>query len=200
MPLEFNKAKFIRSYGSVEQIKNKGKAEFAFIGRSNVGKSSLINALCSKKNLAKTSSVPGKTQLINFFEVEDALYLVDLPGYGYAKVSKKLREQFEGIIAEYLVKSPNLFVVFVLIDASIPPQKIDLDFINWCGKFKVPISIVFTKTDKKKSKQVEQNISKFEQALSLSWAEMPTEFLTSSTKKEGLDSLQNWIEESISHA
>ncbi|MFY0644584.1 MAG: YihA family ribosome biogenesis GTP-binding protein [Bacteroidia bacterium] len=200
MPLEFKKAKFIRSYGSVEQIKNSGRAEFAFIGRSNVGKSSLINALCSNKNLAKTSSVPGKTQLINFFEVEEKIYLVDLPGYGYAKVSKKLREQFEGIISEYLIKSQNLYVVFVLVDASIPPQKIDLDFINWCGKFKVPIAVVFTKTDKKKGKQVESNISKFEQALSLSWEEIPVEFFTSSTKKEGLEEIQQWIVESLEHA
>ena len=111
--MDFSRAKFLQSYGSVHQIKNSGKAEFAFIGRSNVGKSSLINALVNKKDLAKTSAKPGKTQLINFFSIEDQIVLVDLPGYGYAKVSKKLREQFEGLITEYLLHSENLFIVFV---------------------------------------------------------------------------------------
>ncbi len=197
MPMDFNKAKFYKSFGSVDQIKNNHLPEFAFIGRSNVGKSSLINALCEQKKLAKTSSNPGKTQLINFFEVEERLFLVDLPGYGYAKVSKSKRELFEGIISDYLVKSSNLFVVFVLVDASIPPQNIDLDFINWCGQFKVPISVVFTKTDKRKAKQIQKNTDDFIRAVSLNWAELPLFFETSSNKKEGLDNLVNWIINSI---
>lgn len=197
MPLDFNKAKFNRSYNSVEQIKKDHLPQFAFIGRSNVGKSSLINALCSRKDLAKTSSLPGKTQLINFFTVEDRLTLVDLPGYGYAKVSKKKREDFEGIISEYLLKSENLFIVFVLIDGSIPPQKIDMDFINWCGFHRVPLGLIFTKIDKKKPKQVKKNIEDFMAELERSWEHIPIYFQTSSNKKTGLEDLKEWIEESI---
>lgn len=197
MTMEFNKAKFLRSYSSVTQIKNDKIAQFAFIGRSNVGKSSLINALCSKKDMAKTSSVPGKTQLINFFTIEDGVHLVDLPGYGYAKVSKKKREDFEGLISDYLMKSENLFVVFVLVDASIPPQQIDLDFINWCGMNRIPVSVVFTKMDKKKPNQVSKNINQFQVELSQIWDEMPLLFETSSNKKKGIEELQEWISSNV---
>lgn len=193
MPLDFNKAKFIRSYNSVEQIKTKVVPQFAFIGRSNVGKSSLINAICQKKDLAKTSSVPGKTQLINFFNIDDHLFFVDLPGYGYAKVSKKKRDAFEGLISDYLKKSEQLYVVFVLVDASIPPQRIDLEFLHWCGLNEVPVSIVFTKTDKKKAAKVREHIASFIKEVSAFWNEMPLMFETSSNKKKGLDDLQNWI-------
>lgn len=193
MPLDFNKAKFIRSYNSVEQIKTKVVPQFAFIGRSNVGKSSLINALCQKKDLAKTSSVPGKTQLLNFFQIDERLHFVDLPGYGYAKVSKKKRETFEGLISDYLKKSEQLYVVFVLVDASIPPQRIDLEFLHWCGLNEVPVSVVFTKTDKKKANKVKENISSFIKELSAIWNEMPIMFETSSNKKDGLDDLKGWI-------
>ena len=194
MPMDFNKAKFIRSYSDARQIKASGLPEFAFIGRSNVGKSSLINALCNRKDLAKTSSVPGKTQLINFFGVGDRIHLVDLPGYGYAKVSKKKREDFEGIISDYLLKSPNLYIVFVLIDASIPPQRIDLDFIQWCGFHRVPIGIVFTKTDKKKGKQVPQNRDALLAHIGQNWEELPIYFETSATKKQGMEELIHWID------
>ncbi|HCD68540.1 MAG TPA: YihA family ribosome biogenesis GTP-binding protein, partial [Bacteroidetes bacterium] len=165
--MNFGKAKFFRSYSHVDQIKDSKTPEFAFIGRSNVGKSSLINAMTMKRDMAKTSAKPGKTQLINFFNIEHHLSLVDLPGYGYAKVSKKLREQFEGLITEYLIQSENLFIVFVLIDAAIPPQRIDLEFLEWCGSNKVPVGIVFTKTDKKKPKETEANMRAFEAQLDL---------------------------------
>jgi GTP-binding protein len=197
--VDFSKARFLQSHSSVTQIKNKAKPEFAFIGRSNVGKSSLINALTQKKDMAKTSSKPGKTQLINFFGVGDDLILVDLPGYGYAKVSKKLREEFEGIISEYLVRSDNLYVVFVLIDAAIPPQKIDIEFLNWCGTHKVPVAVVFTKTDKKKKKQTEKNMTDFETALGQTWTDMPLMFETSSNTNYGVEELGEWISESIGH-
>jgi len=195
--MDFWKSRFDRSYSSVYQIKNGNKAEFAFIGRSNVGKSSLINALTNKKDMAKTSAKPGKTQLINFFEVEERLFLVDLPGYGYAKVSKKLREQFEGLITDYLLRSENLFIVFVLIDAAIPPQRIDLEFMEWCGVHRVPVGIVFTKTDKKKAKQTEANMTAFEEQLAKYFAEMPVTFETSANTKRGVDVLAEWIEEQI---
>lgn len=195
MPLDFNTAKFIRSYNSVDQIKNKAIPHFAFIGRSNVGKSSLINALCGIKDLAKTSSVPGKTQLINAFGVGDHLQLIDLPGYGYAKVSKKKREVFEGLISDYLCKSEQLYIVFVLVDASIPPQKIDLEFLHWCGLNEVPVGIVFTKTDKKKANKVKENVADFIREISAFWNELPVIFETSSTKKKGLDELAEWIED-----
>ena len=193
MTLDFEKAKFIRSYSSVHQIIDKGKAEFAFIGRSNVGKSSLINSVTGKKDMAKTSSKPGKTQLINFFGVEHYLNLVDLPGYGYAKVSKKLREDFEGLITEYLLHSKNLYLVFVLVDASIPPQRIDLEFLEWCGVHRVPLGIIFTKTDKKKGKGVEKNMSAFEAELSKYFEELPVTFETSSKSNRGIDTLKEWI-------
>jgi GTP-binding protein len=197
MTLDFDKAKFIRSYSSVHQINNKGFPEFAFIGRSNVGKSSLINALAKKKDMAKTSAKPGKTQLINFFDVQSHLFLVDLPGYGYAKVSKKQREEFEGLITDYLLRSQNLYIVFVLVDAAIPPQRIDLEFLEWCGVHRVPVGIAFTKTDKRKAKETEKNMAAFEQALSKYFADLPVIFETSSNTKNGIETLKNWIEEQI---
>lgn len=191
--MDFNKAKFIRSYSAVEQIGKSGVPQFAFIGRSNVGKSSLINALCSKKDMAKTSSVPGKTQLINFFGIDEQIHLVDLPGYGYAKVSKKQREVFEGIITDYLLKSPNLFIVFILVDASIPPQRIDQEFIQWCGFHRIPIGLIFTKIDKKKGKQVAQNRDGMLSFLAQTWEDVPVYFETSANKRNGIEELADWI-------
>ena len=195
--MNFGKAKFFRSYSHVDQIKDSKTPEFAFIGRSNVGKSSLINAMTMKRDMAKTSAKPGKTQLINFFNIEHHLSLVDLPGYGYAKVSKKLREQFEGLITEYLIQSENLFIVFVLIDAAIPPQRIDLEFIEWCGSNKVPVGIVFTKTDKKKPKETEANMRAFEAQLDLYFEELPVTFETSASTKHGVETLGAWIAEQV---
>ena len=147
--------------------------------------------------MAKTSAKPGKTQLINFFDIEHDVSLVDLPGYGYAKVSKKLREEFEGIITDYLLRSQNLFIVFVLIDAAIPPQRIDLEFMEWCGVHRVPVGIVFTKTDKKKPKQTEANMKAFEGELIKHFAEMPVTFETSASTKRGVETLGEWIAEMI---
>ncbi|MEY2924282.1 MAG: hypothetical protein RLZZ337_830 [Bacteroidota bacterium] len=193
--MDFSKARFLQSYSSVHQIKNSVKPEFAFIGRSNVGKSSLINAVVSKKDMAKTSAKPGKTQLINFFGVEDQAIFVDLPGYGYAKVSKKQREEFEGLITEYLLHSQNLYIVFVLIDAAIPPQRIDLEFLEWCGVHRVPVGVVFTKTDKRKPKETEKNMRAFETELAKYYEQLPVIFETSSNTKYGMEALQNWIAE-----
>jgi len=195
--VNFGKAKFFRSYSHVDQIKDSKTPEFAFIGRSNVGKSSLINAMTMKRDMAKTSAKPGKTQLINFFNIEHHLSLVDLPGYGYAKVSKKLREQFEGLITEYLIQSENLFIVFVLIDAAIPPQRIDLEFLEWCGSNKVPVGIDFIKTDKKKPKETEANMRAFEAQLDLYFEELPVTFETSASTKHGVETLGAWIAEQV---
>ena len=195
--VNFAKAQFLRSYSLVEQITDNKNPEFAFIGRSNVGKSSLINALTSKKDMAKTSAKPGKTQLINFFDVENILNLVDLPGYGYAKVSKQKRQVFEELITEYLLKSDNLFIVFALIDAAIPPQRIDLEFMAWCGEHRVPVGVIFTKTDKKKTKIVEANMTAFEDELSRLFEYLPVIFETSATSKRGIETLSEWIEEQV---
>lgn len=195
--VNFANAKFLRSYSLVEQITDNKNPEFAFIGRSNVGKSSLINALTNKKDMAKTSAKPGKTQLVNFFDVESILNLVDLPGYGYAKVSKQKREVFEELITEYLLRSDNLFIVFALIDAAIPPQRIDLEFMAWCGEHRVPVGVIFTKTDKKKSKIVEANMTAFEDELSRLFENLPVTFETSANTKRGIETLSEWIEEQI---
>lgn len=196
--VNFANAKFLRSYSLVEQITDNKNPEFGFIGRSNVGKSSLINALTSKNDMAKTSAKPGKTQLVNFFDLENILNLVDLPGYGYAKVSKQKREVFEELITEYLLKSDNLFIVFVLIDAAIPPQRIDLEFMAWCGEHRVPVGVIFTKTDKKKSKIVEANMTAFEDELSRLFEHLPVTFETSANTKRGIETLSEWIEEQVS--
>ena len=197
--MKFEKATFLRSYGAVQQIQDEKTPQFAFIGRSNVGKSSLINALASKKDMAKTSSRPRKTQLINVFDVEGHIHLVDLPGYGYAKVSKKLREEFEGLITDYLLHSDTLYIVFILIDASIPPQRIDLEFVAWCGEHKVPLGIAFTKTDKKKKKNTEANMLAFEKEIGQFFEELPVILETSANSKHGIKELGDWINEQIGH-
>ena len=171
--------------------------EFAFIGRSNVGKSSLINMLLSKKNLAKTSSAPGKTQLINHFIINDAWYLVDLPGYGYAKVSKNQREKWQKLISSYLRHRENLTLVFILIDVRLEPQKIDLEFINWCGEEQIPFSLVLTKLDKVSRAEAQRNLMKLQEALLESWEELPPFFATSATNGEGREALLGYIDSLI---
>lgn len=168
--------------------------EFAFIGRSNVGKSSLINMLLSKKNLAKTSSAPGKTQLINHFIINDAWYLVDLPGYGYAKVSKNQREKWQKLISSYLRHRENLTLVFILIDVRLEPQKIDLEFINWCGEEQIPFSLVLTKLDKVSRAEAQRNLMKLQEALLETWEELPPFFATSATNGEGREALLGYID------
>jgi len=170
------------------------KPEFAFIGRSNVGKSSLINMLTGRKALAKTSGKPGKTRLINHFLINERWYLVDLPGYGWAKVGKKQRGRFEEIITGYLLNSPQLTCVFVLIDIRLEPQPIDLEFINWLGENGLPLAIVFTKADKQSRNKNLRAVHMFEKALLANWKELPPRFITSAAKGTGREELLGYID------
>jgi GTP-binding protein len=197
------KASYLISSPSIENCPAEDRPEYAFIGRSNVGKSSLINLLCNQPTLAKTSSAPGKTQLINHFEIEDAnangsrnkWYLVDLPGYGYAKVAQTKRKTWKKMIAEYLQKRKNLQQIFLLIDSRHKPQQIDIEFINQLGEWEKPFCIIFTKTDKEKQTIVSANIKALMTELSKTWEELPGYFLTSAIKKRGgaeiLDAIAN---------
>ncbi|MFQ3325784.1 MAG: GTP-binding protein [Salibacteraceae bacterium] len=190
---------FLKSSEKVSQCPSGNLPEYAFIGRSNVGKSSLINCLANHKNLAKVSSKPGKTQLINHFEVvsetdvEKMWHLVDLPGYGYAVVSKKKRVKWAGFIEEYLLKREQLTNVFVLVDSRLEPQKIDLEFIQWLGEKGLPFSIVFTKIDKNKTQKLKTNIENYRKRLQEDWDELPVIFYTSATEGEGKDDLLEYI-------
>lgn len=175
------------------------KPEFAFIGRSNVGKSSLINRLCNRKDLAKTSGKPGKTQLINHFLINDTWNLVDLPGYGYAKTSKSNLEKFEGIITSYITDRKNLICLFVLIDSRLEVQAIDAQFMEWCAEKEVPFCIVFTKADKLTRNQLNTNIFKYLNTLKRSWEELPQHFITSSETGMGKDELLAYIEENFQY-
>lgn len=168
--------------------------EYAFIGRSNVGKSSLINMLMQRKNLAKTSGRPGKTQLINHFIVNKNWYLVDLPGYGYARVSKKAKKTFQKFITNYFEKRKQLVLAFVLVDCRHEPQPIDLEFMQYLGESQIPFSIVFTKADKLKPKALERNIIAYEQRLLEDWEAMPHYFVTSSSNSEGREDLLDYID------
>jgi len=167
--------------------------EYAFIGRSNVGKSSLINMLANHKGIAKTSAKPGKTQTINHFLVNNAWYLVDLPGYGYAKISKTMREKWVKMIHDYLVLRENLKVVFVLIDARLDPQKNDLDFINSLGERQIPFALIFTKSDKLSTAKVAQNVELFKKAMLESWEELPPIFVSSAITKKGQTEILDYI-------
>ncbi len=192
--MEIKDPKYVASYPDFRKTPDKGLPEYAFIGRSNVGKSSLINMLSGRKGLAKISSRPGKTQMINYFSMDDEWYLVDLPGYGYAKISKTKRKDWQRMIDGYLLHKQSLMTAFVLVDANVKPQTIDLDFMDWCGKMQVPFVIVYTKTDKSKPEQVESNIEAFRAALLEQWEELPKEFFTSSNKKKGRDEILTFIE------
>ena len=174
--------------------------EFAFIGRSNVGKSSLINMLTDSPSLAKVSSTPGKTKLINHFLINDAWYIVDLPGYGYAKVSKTQRREFSQLIMDYILKRENMYFLFVLVDARLEPQKIDLDFIHMLGEKGVPFGIVFTKCDKLSDNQAESNVARYRRTLLRTWEELPPLFLTSSEKKRGRDEILSFIDDCLEQA
>jgi GTP-binding protein len=187
-------AEFVVSNTEVKNCPTDEKPEFAFIGRSNVGKSSLINMLTAKKNLAKTSGTPGKTQLINHFSINDSWYIVDLPGYGYAKASKSMRTKWEKFISDFLTKRETLMNIFVLLDSRLEPQKIDLEFMNWCGEKGLPFSMVFTKTDKLSSSVLQKNLAKYKKEMLKFWEEMPPVFASSSTTGNGREELLNYIE------
>ncbi|UXP32960.1 ribosome biogenesis GTP-binding protein YihA/YsxC [Reichenbachiella agarivorans] len=169
--------------------------EYAFIGRSNVGKSSLINMLTDKTKLAKTSGKPGKTQLINHFHINEEWYLVDLPGYGWAQVSKTLKESWQQMIRQYLLRRENLMNIFVLIDSRIPPQKIDLEFIQWVGENGLPVSIIFTKADKTGNRKILSNIATFKNTLSQTWEQLPPSFVSSSAQKIGQQEILDYIDQ-----
>jgi GTP-binding protein len=190
-------AEFVKSSSKFSQSPQNGVPEFAFIGRSNVGKSSLINYLTGRKKLAKTSSTPGKTQLINHYLIENQFYLVDLPGYGYAKVSKKKKGKFQSLITEFLEASKDLICLFVLIDSRLEPQKIDLEFLEYLGLKNIPFVIIFTKTDKLSANKVEKNISSFKNALLKTWQELPKMFKSSSTKKTGREEILSFVKECL---
>jgi len=192
--MKIKTAKFVISNSDVAKCPPLEIPEYAFIGRSNVGKSSLINMLMGQNKLAKISGKPGKTQLINHFIVNDNWYLVDLPGYGYAKTSKTNRAVFQSFITKYFFKRRQLSCAFVLIDSRLKPQKIDLDFMYKLGENGIPFCMIFTKVDKLKASQVNKNISIYQTEMLESWEEMPTYFITSATKKTGRDEVLHFIE------
>ncbi len=193
--MEIKSAEFVLSSPMVSMCPKDTKPEYAFIGRSNVGKSSLINMLCKNKKLAKTSATPGKTLLINHFIINKEWYLVDLPGYGFAKRSKKEIAKLEQMINGYILQRPQLVNVFVLVDIRLEAQKIDLDFINWLGSSSIPFSIVFTKADKLTATKAQSNIAAYKRVLSETWEELPPMFVTSSEKRTGRDELLGYIGE-----
>ncbi len=193
--MKIKSAVFVASYAKVSQIPEFKVPEYVFVGRSNVGKSSLINMLVNKKNLAKTSSTPGKTKLLNYFLVNEEWHLVDLPGYGYAKVAKTERENWKKLYFDYINKAQNLVTVFVLIDSRLPLQKIDREFLFWLGENGVPCSIVYTKTDKLGKTQLQSNIAAIEKDLKKDWEELPPRFVTSSEQKIGREDILGYIEQ-----
>lgn len=188
-------AKFVISNTDYKKGPTDGKPEYAFIGRSNVGKSSLINMLTNRKGLAMTSSKPGKTQLINHFIINDEWYLVDLPGYGYAQRGKEGRESIRVIIEDYILERQELTSLFLLLDSRHEPQKIDLEFMEWLGENGIPFSIIFTKIDKQGKQRLQENIDKYKSKLLESWEELPPIFLTSSEHRLGRDEILDYIDE-----
>lgn len=193
--MNITKAEFLMSNTRIDRLPNDNIPEYAFIGRSNVGKSSLINMLVQRRGLAKTSSVPGKTVAINHFIVNDAWYLVDLPGYGYAQHSKKQRDTWRIMINNYIKQRRNLVCTFVLVDSRIEPQNNDLGFVEWLGENQVPFCIVFTKADKVSKADLDKNVEAFKARLLEDWEELPPIFITSSEKKQGRDEVLDYIEE-----
>ena len=192
-------AEFVCSNTQISKLPPPVKPEYAFIGRSNVGKSSLINMLTGKRSLAKTSQTPGKTQLINHFLINESWYIVDLPGYGYARVSKGKKADWDKFIHTYLDKRESLQCVLVLIDSRLEPQKIDLEFCNWLGEKGLAFVLVFTKADKQSGLKTEQNVDKFKKALSASFEEVPQYFITSSETQAGRDEILGFISEVNKH-
>lgn len=195
--MEIQQAEFVSSITDVKQLTGKKLPEFAFIGRSNVGKSSLINMLTNRKNLAKVSATPGKTQTINHYIINQAWYLVDLPGYGFASVSKDTHQTFGKIIDNYIRDSENFFFIFVLIDLRLEPQKNDLSFLEWAGSNGVPLGIIFTKADKLATGKVNLHIDRYNKELLKRWDELPPIFVTSSTARKGRDEVLTFIENAL---
>lgn len=183
--MKIKSAEFLMSNSDVSKCPKERLPEYAFIGRSNVGKSSLINMLADRKNLAKTSGKPGKTQLINHFVINKSWYLVDLPGYGYARVSKKAKKTFQKFITDYFEKRSQLVLAFVLIDCRHEPQPVDIDFMRYLAQLDIPFQIIFTKADKLKPKALATNLETYTQKMLESWEEMPAYYITSSSKKQG---------------
>lgn len=192
--MEVKSAEFVISNTDISKCPKPNMPEFAFIGRSNVGKSSLINMLANKQSMAKTSSTPGKTQLINHFIINKKMYWVDLPGYGFAKVSQSKRGDWTKMIWEYIEQRANLANLFVLIDSRHSPQAKDIDFINKLGEKQIPFSIIFTKADKELQKVVSANIKSFKTALSKTWDEMPIAFVSSAVKRQGRKEILEFID------
>jgi len=194
--MKINQASFVMSNQDVKKCPSSNIPEYAFIGRSNVGKSSLINMLTGRKSLAKTSGKPGKTQLINHFLINKEWHLVDLPGYGYAKVSKSSKAKFQKFITNYFSQRRQLVTGFVLVDIRHEPQKIDTEFMEWLGENGIPFSIIFTKADKLKDSQIEKNVEQYRQVLLDGvWEEFPPYFVTSATKGTGRDEVLGYIDE-----
>ena len=192
--MKIKSAEFVMSNSDVAKCPKNPIPEYAFIGRSNVGKSSLINMLTQRKSLAKTSGRPGKTQLINHFKINNEWFLVDLPGYGYARVSKSAKKVFQKFITEYFRKRTQLVCAFVLVDIRHDPQKVDLEFMQWLGENRIPFSIIFTKADKLRPIEREQNVEIYKQKLLEDvWEEMPQHFVTSSSKAIGREEVLNFI-------
>jgi GTP-binding protein len=191
--MQIKKAIFSKSSAKVSECPKPSLPEYAFIGRSNVGKSSLINMLCNNNKLAKTSATPGKTKIINHFLINDNWFLVDLPGYGYAKTAKTERAIFEGLIIEYITKRENLKCLFVLLDSRLSMQQIDAEFIQWLGEKEIPFALVFTKIDKLKRSEQKQNIDGYRQKLSYIFSEGPNYFITSAEDKTGKEELLGFI-------
>lgn len=192
--MKITEVEFVMSNSDVRKCPKPDRPEYAFIGRSNVGKSSLINMLMGKKNLAKTSSTPGKTQLINHFSVNQSWYLVDLPGYGYAKVPKAQKLKFERMISDYILQRENLVSVFVLVDIRHTPQQIDLEFMEWLGMSSIPFTMVFTKLDKLKQSEIQPRLKNYRAKMLETWEELPIQVMTSAEKKNGRDALLEYIE------
>lgn len=193
--MEIKSAQFVISNTEVAKCPAPRLPEYAFIGRSNVGKSSLINMLVERKDMAKTSGKPGKTQLINHFIINENWYLVDLPGYGYAQVSRDKRENWEKFIKKYILNRENLMCMMVLVDSRLSPQKVDLEFMDWLGENNIPFVMVFTKMDKLSKLKTEKNIKNYKEEMGKSWDELPPCFYTSAEKKEGGKELLDFISE-----
>lgn len=191
--MEIRSAEFVISSPMVGMCPKDNKPEYAFIGRSNVGKSTLINMLCNSRKLAKTSATPGKTLLINHFLINKEWYLVDLPGYGFAKQSKTMKNKLDQMIAGYILQRRQLASAFVLVDARLAPQQIDIDFINWLGNSQIPFAIVFTKVDKLSFSKTKVSVETYKRALAETWEEMPPMFVTSGKDKTGREELLDYI-------